>query len=218
MDAAVEIWKALVSDRPDGIPWPSRYQRGKTMAIYWYNKASDLRGAAGLVWAGMEDDQPSTTATKLGLGVGFSFQVACWPVYLMLCGLALELLLKATIVAQGREPHEHHRLADLWGDSGLTATRKQRGLLEILTESIYWAGRYPVPKDVADFDRLAELHDQHMWDLASTGTGGLLIRRRNSNLTWPSFNQLWSAAHSSPALEALFDRIRTDRGTQPKGT
>jgi hypothetical protein len=174
------------------------------MGIYWYNKASDLRGAAGLVWAGMKDEQAAVART-LGLGKGFSFQVACWPVYLMLCGLALELLLKAAIVAQGREPSAHHRLAELWGEVGLAVTRKQRGLLEILTESIYWAGRYPVPQDEADFDRLSELRDKHLWDPAPTGTEGLVIRRRNSNLTWISFNELWSTAHASPALDALFD-------------
>jgi hypothetical protein len=43
------------------------------MAIYWYNKASDLRGAAGLVWVGMEDERASATATTLGLGKAFSF-------------------------------------------------------------------------------------------------------------------------------------------------
>ena len=30
----------------------SEYERRKSLSIYWYNKASDLRGAAGLVWAG----------------------------------------------------------------------------------------------------------------------------------------------------------------------
>jgi hypothetical protein len=77
-----------MSERPEGTSWPSRFERGKGMAIYWYNKASDLRGAAGLVWAGVEDEQASVTAKALGLGTGFSFRAACWPVYLILCGLA----------------------------------------------------------------------------------------------------------------------------------
>jgi len=116
---------------------------------------------------------------------------------------------EAAIVAQGREPGTHHRLANLWGAVGLAVTEEQRGLLEILTESVYWAGRYPVPTDEADFDRTGELHDKHMWDPVPTAPEGPLIRRRNSNLTWRSFNQLWSAAHASPALDALFDgRIR----------
>lgn len=178
--------------------------------MVWYNKASDLRGAAGLVWAGMEDEQTSNTAQELGLGAGFSFQVACWPVYLMLCGLAIELLLKTIIVADGREPADHHKLVDLWRDSKLSITRQQRGLLEILTQSIYWAGRYPIPRKEADFGRLAELSDKHLWDATPMGTSGLHVRRRNANLEWPSFNELWSTAHSSPALAVLFDRTRDE--------
>lgn len=196
-----------MSNRSRGMPWPSRYERDKKTAMAWYNKASDLRGAAGLVWAGMEDEQSSIVATKLGLGAGFSFQVACWPVYLMLCGLALELLLKTIIVADGREPAEVHRLVDLWRDAKLKANNKQRGLLELLTESIYWAGRYPVPTKEADFARFVDLNEKHLWDPVPLGTSGLQARRPNDNLRWDSFNELWSNAHSSPALEALFDRI-----------
>jgi hypothetical protein len=174
--------------------------------MYWYNKASDLRGAAGLVWAGIVDEQPAAIATKLGVGKGFAFKVACWPVYLMLCGLALELLLKTIIVAQERNPGGHHKLGELWGNAGLSATSTQRGLLEILTQSVYWAGRYPAPTLEEHFDRLAELHYEYMWDSAPTANEGLRVRRRNANLTWTSFNELWSAAHASPALDALFGR------------
>ena len=121
----------------------SQYERRKSLSIYWYNKASDLRGAAGLVWAGMERDESAETAQWLGLGAGFSFRAACWPVYLMLCGLALELLLKASIVEQGREPKATHKLPALWSDAGLGVTKEQKGLLAILAESIFWDGKYP---------------------------------------------------------------------------
>ena len=195
-----------MSDQSDRIHGSSRFHRTKTTPMYWYNKATDLRGAAGLVWTGMEEAEPSAISTKLGLGSGFAFRVACWPVYLMLCGLALELLLKTIIVAQGRKPNPHHKLADLWHEAGLSATRAQRGLLHILTESVYWAGRYPAPLEEADFDRFAGLQYEYLWDLAPTATGKLRVRRRNANLTWTSFNKLWSVAHASPALDLLFDR------------
>lgn len=190
----------------DRMPWMSRYQRSKSMGMYWYNKASDLHGAAGLVWAGIEDDQASRTAVKLGLGKGFDFRVACWPVYLMLCGLALELLLKTAIVANEEEPTTTHKLDVLWEKVGLPLTAERRGLLNILTESIYWAGRYPVPTREADFERLADLQWQHLWSPASTSIEGLDIRSPNGSLDWPSFGTLWSAAHASPAITALFDR------------
>jgi HEPN domain len=175
----------------------SLFERHKALSIYWYNKASDLHGSAALIWAGMDDSEGSGIAEKLGLGRGFSFRAACWPVYEMLCGLALELLLKAVIVQKGREPKATHRLVELWKDAGLHPDETQKGLLEILTQSIYWFGRYPIPKNEADFDRLAKLHDRFLMDeVMLGGTGGIKVLRRNENLTWESFNRLWSAADS----------------------
>jgi HEPN domain-containing protein len=159
----------------------SRYQRSESMGIYWYNKASDLRGAAGLVWAGIEDRLNPKTAVKLGLGKGFDFGVACWPVYLMLCGLALELLIKAAIVAKEETPKRHHRLGELWEDSGLRPTAKQRALLKILSESTYWAGRYPVPTTEADYDAYSNLIWEELWKPASTNSIGVCRKRSRRN-------------------------------------
>jgi hypothetical protein len=189
----------------------TRFERSRTMPIYWYNKAADLRAAAGLVWDGMEDERGADVAVSLGLGRGFSFRAACRPVYRMLCGLALELLLKAALVAQGKQPGRHHRLTDLWDDVGLARTDEQTGLLQILAKSISWAGRYPVPKTEADYDRLDELSAKHLWDPVATLGGGLVIRRSNSKLDWPSFNALWSDVHGAPALRGIFDRPGMER-------
>ncbi len=191
----------------------TRYERSRSMPIYWYNKASDLRGAAGLVWAGMQDERGADVAGSLGLGRGFSFRAACGPVYLMLCGLAAELLLKSALVAQGKEPGLHHRLTDLWDDVGLVRTDEQTGLLQILAKSISWAGRYPVPKTAADYDQFDELAMKHLWDPVATVGNGLVIRRSNKKLDWLSFNQLWSYVHSAPALLGIFDRPRRQRRT-----
>lgn len=189
----------------DQVAWLTPYERRRTLGIYWYNKASDLRGAAGLIWSGMEAKESSATAEVLGLGSGFSFRVACWPVYQMLCGMALELLLKAAIVQSGRAPKATHRLTTLWSEAGLHADDDQRGLLAILTESIVWVGRYPVPKDEADFARLQELQDRYLMDAVTVGSGAIPLRRRNDKLTWDSFNRLWSTAHANPVLNAIFD-------------
>jgi hypothetical protein len=194
-----------LTDPSDQMPWLSRYERSKSLGMYWYNKASDLHGTAGLVWAGMEDDQAPSTAVRLGLGKGFDFRVACWPVYLMLCGLALELLLKTAIVAKGAQPTKTHQLEVLWERVGLPLTAKEQGLLKILTESILWAGRYPVPTREADFDRLADLQWEHLWSPSSNRATGLDLRHPNGNLDWPAFGKLWSVVQASPAITSLFD-------------
>lgn len=64
---------------------------------YWFNHASDLRAAAGAVWFAM-GEQNEQVRESLGLDVGFSMNVASRPVYHLLCGLALEVLLKALLV------------------------------------------------------------------------------------------------------------------------
>lgn len=68
---------------------------------HWFNRASDLRASAHVLWLSMESKE---IQQKMGYGGGFSLGVACYPVYQMLCGLALELILKAVIVQKGGPP------------------------------------------------------------------------------------------------------------------
>ena len=67
---------------------------------HWYNRASDLHASAGALWLIMRTREEGA-ADELGLGRGFSMCVACWPVYLMLSGLSLEVIMKAALVQQG---------------------------------------------------------------------------------------------------------------------
>lgn len=183
---------------------PTPFERRKTLGMYWYNKACDLRGAAGLVWAGIKDEDPARTAQQLGLGKGFSFAAACWPVYQMLCGLALELLLKAAVVTGGEAPKATHDLGYLWSRLNLPLTEADSGVLALLSESIKWAGRYPVPKEEADFKRLRDLSDRHLMDKFPLGNSGLEIRRYNGRLDWSAFGELWGTAHAHAGIHRLF--------------
>jgi hypothetical protein len=164
--------------------------------VYWYNKASDLRGSAGAIWSAMHEPNALENAEHLGLGKGFSFSIAGWPVYLMLCGMALELLLKTILLEQGKEPKLTHNLVELAKDAGLSFDEKQLGLLSILSESIYWDGRYPVPKEEKRFAQLAELRKEHLFEEVPIGTGILKFYRSNGALRWESFNELWQFIHS----------------------
>lgn len=169
------------------------YKRRKELAIHWYNKASDLRGAAGALWASMDTSRSSEIVDELGLGKGFSMRIATSPVYAMLCGMSLELLYKAIVVAKGYEPNiKSHRLSDLALDAGVTVTKQHIGLLEILSESVIWEGRYPVPKDLKHMQRLIELRNENLYDQIPLGK--LHVLSPNGALSWESFNRLWSDA------------------------
>lgn len=170
------------------------FDQHKKLSVYWHNKASDLHGSAGALWASMHAPDASTTAERVGLGYGFSFEAACFPVYTMLCGMALELLLKAIVVADGREPKQNsHNLADLWLDAGVPLSSDKSGLLGTLSEAIIWYGRYPVPKRPEHFNELATLQREHLYSKVPIGKT-LNMLRPNGSLHWDAFNELWSLA------------------------
>jgi hypothetical protein len=116
------------------------YERRKRISTYWHNKAVDLHAAAGVLWKAIDSSQQQ--------GTGISHAVACWSVYQMICGMALELLFKAIIVEKGREPKPIHRLDTLAQDAAVPFDSNEVALLQVLSEAIIWDGRYPVPKDM----------------------------------------------------------------------
>jgi len=168
------------------------FERRKQLSVYWHNKAFDLLGSAAALWAMMHDPKASEKAGGLGLGSDFSFAIACPPVFLMLCGLAYELMLKAIIVAKGEEPKTIHDLAALSETAGLRLPEEQIALLRILSGSIIWEGKYPVPTKFEHFSDLAELRREHLFDKVPFGK--LQVLRPNENLDWPSFLKLWNVA------------------------
>jgi len=178
---------------PSGKPALDRHawslDRLRRYPVYWFNKANELRSAAGALWAcGHDKDATSAASTLCGESQFWFSQ----PVYHMLCGMALELLLKAIIVAEGKEPSEIHDLVALHHTVGLKPTKQQVGLLRILTESIVWVGRYPTPtkKNVKQYAEYMQLWSEHLND--NSGTGTLNILRPNRNLEWDSFSEVWS--------------------------
>ena len=158
----------------------------------WFNKSSDLRASAGAVWYCIRHPELQVPE-ELELGEGFSMKVATWPVYLMLCGLSLELVYKAVAVCLGRDPGIRHDLCRLAGNVGVLYSAEEQGLLRILTECIQWHGRYPAP--------VPKHHDaiQHLYELSSThltervANISLNVRRPKDPhpLGWEAFTRLW---------------------------
>jgi hypothetical protein len=137
--------------------------------FFWWNKAQDffaagealleawratkihyiggLPGANG--WADLTQEQQQA-----------AFRIRFPQIFLFLIGLALENLLKGLLVArdgslvsEGRLSSEvaNHKLSSLFQRAGITLSPEQRAFVERLSESVTWAGRYPVPKSEDKF-------------------------------------------------------------------
>jgi len=189
-DQSIEAWFAARSTLLEDRNHPN----------HWFNRASDLRASAGAVWIGMEADRVS--AERLNLGSGFSMGVACTPVYYMLCGLALELIMKARLVQLGYTDKQfgHHKLEKLVDQLQIVIQEEERRLLRFYEASMVWAGRYPLPRNateqqVLDFWRLAG----DVLTEAVPEITGIELRRGNDATSWENFHALWKK------YAALFD-------------
>ncbi|WP_207000863.1 HEPN domain-containing protein [Trinickia mobilis] len=161
---------------------------------HWYNRGADLHASAGALWYAMENDVHHNVAEALGFPTGFSMGVACYPVYHMMCGLALEVIMKAVLVQRGLPFPKTHSLAQLVQSLGLTRTDDELAMLRFYVQAVLWAGRYPVPLKGTD-DKL-----RSYWSLADevltspverVGDSGLEIRRHNGASDWERFSSMW---------------------------
>lgn len=98
----------------------------------------------------MNADNDAKVAQDLGLGHGFSMSIACGSVYHMLCGQSLEVVMKAALVSRDQSPPQTHSLNDLADLLGVNRSKEEKRLLAFYEESVWWAGRYPIPKKAND--------------------------------------------------------------------
>ena len=174
-----------------------RYEEEKRLSICWFNRANDLRGAAGAVWFAMENESNSDQVRSLlGMESHYRFSAACPFVFWMLCGLSLELLYKALIIENKQEPEETHNLQELSRSAKIKMSTDDFELLGFLTEHINWAGKYPVPKEgknkkgKATYDK----HTKRMLDALTSLVPGMSIpaRQRNERLDCGDYLRLWT--------------------------
>lgn len=159
---------------------------------HWYNRAADLRAAAGATWYAMEQDHKQGVAQALGLGEGYSLSIACRPVYHMLCGLALEVIIKSVMAQRGMKVREIHDLNNLATEIGVTRTQSERALLKFYTSSVIWAGRYPTPRNCSDEALRSYYQDASQVLTKPTKKFGSLQLRVSSGATdWDHFHALW---------------------------
>ncbi len=177
--------------------WNStEFQRQGQIPLAWLNKSTDLRASAAALWASIDTETSKSVVARfdlgLGFGRGFRMSVAVPGVFHMLCGLSLELLYKAIIVSTGDSAPKGHNLSQLAQRAGIVVSKEDRGLLEILTEYIVWAGRYPVPQDVGFWNKLLELRNKYLYRRVPFGK--LQLQSGNDALSWDGFDRLWRTA------------------------
>lgn len=162
----------------------------------WFNRAADLRSGAAALWHGMRtsDDQLNE---ELGLPRGNSMAVACWPVYHMLCGLAIEVMLKA-VISQTKPVPESHDLTHLARVAAISITEQEKRLMAYYQRAVVWAGRYPVPKDCTD-QKLNDFYDFAASVLTKPvgKLGTFPLYGPSGAADWENFHRLWLrlAAH-----------------------
>lgn len=162
---------------------------------YWFNKSTDLRAAAGALWYCMDQPRNLQVTRELVLGDGFSMAVATRPVYLMLCGLSLELVYKAILVAIGKEPPPRHDLCKLAAAAGIPTTKKQQQVLSLLTESIIWDGKYPTPilRKYQATENVPAISRNLLFDKRQLGSLFVFQPKKPDPLGWREFSLIWSA-------------------------
>jgi hypothetical protein len=129
---------------PTGPEQKERADREMT-CMYWFNCSNRLMAAAGSVWYCMDRVRSGDVSEALGFGRGFDLGSAL-PVFRMLCGLSIEVLLKGLILAQTRKgPPMGHDLLKLAGHAKWKVAKPDKALLRLLTLSIVWDGKYPAP-------------------------------------------------------------------------
>jgi hypothetical protein len=153
------------------------YERRQKSSAYFRGKASDMHAGAMVIWDAYQKS-PSNAfewdheAVRLGLGdpppekpvsarfggpLSFSLHVALPPVFGLLAGLSIELQIKAIARLLDLKNQEHHRIADLSKHVGITLSSENAALADALSEYVYWASRYPTPRNEAEFKKANDI-------------------------------------------------------------
>lgn len=174
-------------------------KRREREPMYWFNKSSDLKAAAGALHFCINFKGEESVAQSLGLGEQFDMRLATSPVYLMLCGLSLETIYKGTIVAKHGDLKSIHNLIELSEAVDVRMSSEDKGLIEILAEAVYWYGKYPAPlaKSHAKMARLSDLATQHLTERVPELSIALRRSKSPHPLEWEGFCRLWAQGNEA---------------------
>jgi hypothetical protein len=141
------------------------YERRQKSSAYFRNKASDMHAGAVVVWHAYQQTPvgfgPDPEAQRLGLGdgakYGFRLSAALPPVFALLAGLSIELQIKAIARLLDLKNLNTHSIAVLNKQVGITLSSEHAALADALSEYVYWASRYPTPRNKTRFDKARDI-------------------------------------------------------------
>jgi hypothetical protein len=144
------------------------YERRQKSSAYFRGKARDMHAGAMVVWHAYQDSPDGfewdREAQRLGLQgppernvLSFRLDVALPPVFALLAGLSIELQIKAIARLLDLENRKIHSNADLSKHVGITLSSEHAALADALSEYVYWASRYPTPRNKAGFDKASDI-------------------------------------------------------------
>ena len=109
-----------------------QFEQMQGISTYWFNKSSDLHSSARVLWKAMDG------RTEL--------EIRCYATYKMLMGMSYESMLKAFCIEKDVAVKTTHNLTTLASDAGFSFAKEENKILQVLTDYILWAGKYPTPK------------------------------------------------------------------------
>lgn len=170
---------------------PDKYDIREKYPIYWFDKSSSLRLSAGILWNTNKDCLSQETKNEIGLPENLNLPAGIQSVFEMLCGLSLELVFKAIIIAADEEFDKDHNLTGLARKTGLVLDENAHITLEFLAASVIWGGKYPIPKQK---NAMIKSENLHIKNLPRGGTLLSYTKKYNEICGWHSFNKIWSSA------------------------
>jgi len=110
--------------------------------------------------------------------------------------LSLELSLKAILVLQKREYQHIHRLNELSNAAGVKVGKNQEKTLELLSESLSWLGRYPVPKSESQWNNFHDTLLPKHKVVKKEGNVGSVMKNEKTFPTLKNYIAIWNLFES----------------------
>jgi hypothetical protein len=144
----------------------------------WFSIANGFHRAAGLLHE-FRERIPSDTRP-----------------FVLNAALSIELILKAVLAKKGLsipDDGNGHNLNLLCIRARVGLSDNQEATLELLTEELVWAGRYPVPKTEARWDRYQDQILERHIVRRSVGNVHSVMANRKTFSDWGNYAKIWDA-------------------------
>lgn len=155
--------------------YEKQFNANRDSSTAWHNKSANLLTTAHVLWKAMEDDN--------------SLSLDCWSTYKMLMGMSFELLFKSICIQKNLTFKHTHNLVSLSKSAGINLSKDEASVLSVLTEYIYWDGKYPTPKDKDALEK--HWKNENKVTNHETKMGNLTIQEQNGKLDFDQLIKIW---------------------------